>query len=663
MKKCVLVLMVVLAAGAGSAQAQELIQGGSFEYWPNVFELKIFLNVGDWIPGPTAVEGDWEVDLIAEAGFGVVALPDGWTASPVSDGFWNMHIADGGRVAGIRQFITTSPGKTYDLSFWHEDFGHDQDAQIRVQIGDAGGTGTEYLDQVFNTTPPVYQTASFTATAANSVIRFENVEFGNTIDEVSVLEQRPIVAQITETDGGTEVREGADTDTYEIEMLASPPADADVRVEPATGYETDLILTPDPSTHVFTSANWQTPITITVSAPDDGLVDGDEVVDLVHGLVWDAAASVTDPNFVINNITNAVVSVTVKDSFGVKIDPTTVNVAEEGETSDTYTVELLSQPSISVDVLINPDAEADVDKTSVSFDSGNWDTPQTVTVTAIDDAVGQATDVYQATIAHTVDAGLSWAESWSDDFENGDPNFPVKWVDLTGGLANETGGTLFVEDIFAYPADVDLPAIYRLRATINDDASWHLSLRGDPNALTSPGLETGLVMEFCCNPDLRLFNATGGGWVELGGADLPQGLNAGDYSLTVTDTGASVAITMEEVGNAANALAFTINGLAGIGDGSKLLVGGWAGWGIPSVTLKDIALDEPVGDPGEITNWTSLVLDDVTVNIEDNDCSAARSATLVGDIDGDCFVGLVDFATGVAANWLGCSLPNNIPCN
>jgi hypothetical protein len=189
MKKGVLVLMVVLVAGAGSAQAQELIQGGSFEYWPaatpplEFADLQFHLNVGDWLGG---VVGEWQVDFIDSPGFGVVGLPDGWTASPVSDGNWNMHLADGGRVAGIQQLITTEPGKTYDLSFWHEDFGWNQVAEMHVTIGDAGGSGTEYLDQVYTATQPVYQTDSFTATAASSIIRFQNVAFGNTIDEVSI---------------------------------------------------------------------------------------------------------------------------------------------------------------------------------------------------------------------------------------------------------------------------------------------------------------------------------------------------------------------------------------------------------------------------------------------------------------------------------------------
>ena len=185
MKKLLVSLIVLALVGSVSA---ELIQGGSFEYWGSTYTLHIYGSTS------SSIGGDWHVDYIGEPGFGVVALPDGWTGSPVSDGYWNMHLADGGRPAGIAQNITTEIGKQYSLSFWHEDFGWDQPAQMLVQIGDAGGTGTEYLSQVFTATTPVYQGATFTATGTSSVIRFENQQYGNTIDEVSIVPEPITIA-------------------------------------------------------------------------------------------------------------------------------------------------------------------------------------------------------------------------------------------------------------------------------------------------------------------------------------------------------------------------------------------------------------------------------------------------------------------------------------
>ena len=182
MKKLIVSLIVLAFVGSASA---ELIQGGSFEYWGSTFTLHIYGGTS------SSIGGDWHVNKPA---WGIVALPDGWTGSPVSDGYWNMHIADGGSDGSITQNITTEIGKQYTLSFWHEDFGWDEVAEMLVTIGDTGGTGAEYLSQVFTATTAVYQTATFTATATNSIIEFDNLANGNTIDEVSIVPEPITIA-------------------------------------------------------------------------------------------------------------------------------------------------------------------------------------------------------------------------------------------------------------------------------------------------------------------------------------------------------------------------------------------------------------------------------------------------------------------------------------
>jgi hypothetical protein len=68
-------------------------------------------------------------------------------------------------------------------------------------------------------------------------------------------------------------------------------------------------------------------------------------------------------------------------------------VREAGETSDTYTIHLSCAPTENVAVYIVEDSVAllgyhnvVVTPTPLTFTSENWFTPQTVTVTAIDDA-------------------------------------------------------------------------------------------------------------------------------------------------------------------------------------------------------------------------------------------------------------------------------------
>ncbi|WP_196518189.1 choice-of-anchor I family protein [Nostoc sp. WHI] len=62
------------------------------------------------------------------------------------------------------------------------------------------------------------------------------------------------------------------------------------------------------------------------------------------------------------------------------------NIAEGGAT-DTYTVILRSQPSANVTINITPDSQATTSVTTLTFTPVNWNVDQTVTVTAVDDAI------------------------------------------------------------------------------------------------------------------------------------------------------------------------------------------------------------------------------------------------------------------------------------
>jgi hypothetical protein len=50
-------------------------------------------------------------------------------------------------------------------------------------------------------------------------------------------------------------------------------------------------------------------------------------------------------------------------------------------------VVLTRQPTAAVTVTISPDAQLSADATTLTFTTANWDTPQTVTVSAVADSV------------------------------------------------------------------------------------------------------------------------------------------------------------------------------------------------------------------------------------------------------------------------------------
>ena len=104
------------------------------------------------------------------------------------------------------------------------------------------------------------------------------------------------------------------------------------------------------------------------------------------------------------SVTAESVTVTIDedDAARVSIDPTALTVTEGDATGASYTVVLDSQPTADVTVTVSGHAGTDVtlDKTSLTFTPENWETPQTVTVSAAQDE-DAATDE-AVTLRHTV---------------------------------------------------------------------------------------------------------------------------------------------------------------------------------------------------------------------------------------------------------------------
>ncbi len=204
--------------------------------------------------------------------------------------------------------------------------------------------------------------------------------FSMTVEDPSIL--------IAETDGATSVTEAAGegrADTYTVVAGARPSHGVEVTVESSDR----AVATVSPATLSFTTGNWNTAQTVTVTAVDDHLDQGNRTVTISH------ASTSTDPDFhegFINSVTATVVD---DDRAGLTIThsggSTTVTEAAGATRTDTYTVALSSEPTHGVELTLSAwgSAVAMVSPTSLSFTTSNWNTAQTVTVTGMDDNVDQ----------------------------------------------------------------------------------------------------------------------------------------------------------------------------------------------------------------------------------------------------------------------------------
>ena len=226
--------------------------------------------------------------------------------------------------------------------------------------------------------------------------------------------------------------------SYTVVLDSQPTADVTVTISGHDG--TDVSVTP--STLTFTSENWETPQTVTVSAAQDEDAAADQAVILSHAVNGTGEyASVTAES--------VTVTITENDAAGVAIAPTSLTVIEGDATGASYTVVLDSQPTADVTVTISGHSGTDVslDTSTLTFTSENWETPQTVTVSAGD--VETSTEV---TLSHEVTGSGEYGTVTADDVivsvlaiseENQDPDqvgvrvsFADKDYDVREGLDN-----------------------------------------------------------------------------------------------------------------------------------------------------------------------------------------------------------------------------------
>ncbi|MFN7982973.1 MAG: hypothetical protein U0Q11_14030 [Vicinamibacterales bacterium] len=179
---------------------------------------------------------------------------------------------------------------------------------------------------------------------------------------------------VTPTSGLTTTEAGG-TATFTIVLTSQPTANVTVGLTSSNTAEGTV----SPSSVTFTSANWNTPQTVTVTGVDDFLVDG-----AVAYTVVTAAATSADTNYNGLNPSDVSVTNTDNDAAGITVTPTSGLTTTEAGGTATFTVVLTSQPTANVTVGLTSSNTAEgtvVSPSSVVFTNGNWNTAQTVTVT------------------------------------------------------------------------------------------------------------------------------------------------------------------------------------------------------------------------------------------------------------------------------------------
>lgn len=228
--------------------------------------------------------------------------------------------------------------------------------------------------------------ASISHSAASTDMNFMGASLNSA--SFTVIDNETASVSITQSGGATSVREGSSPDTYTINLEKEPTSD--VIITPST-FSSDISLSPE--TLTFTSVNWLTPQTVTISAVDDDTFEGSEFVSISHGI----SSGDADYNSLFLNGLNF--NVLDNDGFTLTESGGTTNVTEGGAT-DSYTIVLNENPFSNVSLALSTSTQYTLSTSTVVFTSSNWDTPQTVTVTAVDDATNEGN--HTATVTSTI---------------------------------------------------------------------------------------------------------------------------------------------------------------------------------------------------------------------------------------------------------------------
>ena len=178
---------------------------------------------------------------------------------------------------------------------------------------------------------------------------------------------------------------------FTVVLDSQPTADVTIGVSSSDLTEGTV----SPLSLTFTSGNWNRAQPVMVTGVDDEAAD-----EHVAYIIVTAPATSGDSDYNGLNATDVSVTNIDDDTPSVLVIQTDgwTNVSE-GKATDTYEVALTSQPTADVVITLMPGGQLSVVPAELTFDLSDWDTSQTVTVTATDDDVDEGLDIQ--TIVHS----------------------------------------------------------------------------------------------------------------------------------------------------------------------------------------------------------------------------------------------------------------------
>ncbi len=206
--------------------------------------------------------------------------------------------------------------------------------------------------------------------------------------------QSVAASKITFTTTGTETSESGTSVSASVALKSEPRGDVTVKI--ASSDTTEATVSAGQFT--FTTSNWASSQTATITAVNDNEDDGDITYKITISPLEsiDSNYNGYDPDDVsLVNLDNDEASTTSTSKGTITISSISGNTTESGGTA-TFAIALDSRPSADVTIGLSSSdtTEGTVSPTSLTFTSSNWNSSQTITVTGVDDSLSDGSITY-----------------------------------------------------------------------------------------------------------------------------------------------------------------------------------------------------------------------------------------------------------------------------
>jgi hypothetical protein len=191
---------------------------------------------------------------------------------------------------------------------------------------------------------------------------------------------------ITPTSGLITTESGS-TATFQVVLGSRPNSNVTFNLT-SSNIDEGILST---STLIFTPDSWNIPQTVVITGVDDLLMDGNQAYQIITSPVVS-----DDPRFNGSNPPDVSVTNLDNELTGITVTPTSGLVTTEAGGTASFKVFLNSAPTSTVTIPISSSntQEGTISMAFLVFTPSNWNVPQTVVVTGVNDHVNDSNKAY-----------------------------------------------------------------------------------------------------------------------------------------------------------------------------------------------------------------------------------------------------------------------------